>query len=127
MMIREMGRLTEATLRPSNDNDHDPTSDPNATPFNAFMCSLESGDPGLVQFGKSEYLLHGNGSHILFADGHVKVFDIGYFATSSSPATPYDTQAATWDPTTSQWYNYYYPTPGTPGEKARNQSIAISP
>jgi len=121
MMIREMGRLTMSTLRPSNDS----TGNLSLPPTDAFMISKNS--DWVPVFGKSEYLLHGNGSHIMFAYGHVKVFDIGYFATSSSPTTPYDTQARAWDPNTSQWYNFYIASPTTPDEKARNQSIAISP
>ena len=118
MMIRELGRLTMATLRPANDC----TASPTMRPIDPFLIGRDSlYTPG---FAKGEYTLHGNGSHVMFADGHVKVFEIGSFSTN--PPT-YTTAAATYDGNTQQWYNYYYSNPTTPQQKGLNMQIAISP
>jgi prepilin-type N-terminal cleavage/methylation domain-containing protein/prepilin-type processing-associated H-X9-DG protein len=118
MMIRELGRLTMATLRPQNDC----TATSSPKPIDPFLIAKDSMySPG---FTKGEYVLHGNGSHVMFADGHVKVYDVGYFATDPPK---YLTAASTYDSNTQQWYNYYYARTNTPQQKALNMSIAISP
>jgi prepilin-type N-terminal cleavage/methylation domain-containing protein/prepilin-type processing-associated H-X9-DG protein len=117
LMVRELGRLTMSTLRPSNDS----TNQSNVRPVDPFLIGRDS---LISSFAKGEYLLHANGSHVLFADGHVKIFDVGAFATD--PPT-YKASASTYDSTTSQWYNYYYSNPVTPQQKVYNRSIAISP
>ncbi len=118
MMIRELGRLTMATLRPANDC----TNSSASRPIDPFLIARDS----LVSTGftKGEYMTHANGSHVMFADGHVKIFDVGSFSTN---APAYTTAASTYDPNTQQWYNYYYTNPRTPQEKALNTQIAISP
>ena len=119
MMIHELGRMTMATLRPSNDC----TNLSSPKPYDPFCIAKDS----LVNhvFTKGEYILHANGSHVLFADGHVKTFDINAFSTNPPK---YDVAASTYDSsTTQQWYNYYYLNPTTPQQKALNMSIAISP
>ena len=118
MMVRELGRLTMATLRPANDC----TANQSARPIDPFLIARDSLYP--AGFSKGEYLLHANGSHILFADGHVKLFDIGSFATDPPR---YQTAASMFDSNTQQWYNYYYPNPSTPQQKTLNMQIAISP
>ncbi len=57
--------------------------------------------------------LHANGSHILFADGHVKLFDLTYYP--ENPAQCTDSS----DPRNGQWFNY------VDGDKAF--TIAITP
>ncbi|MGB9619655.1 MAG: H-X9-DG-CTERM domain-containing protein, partial [Armatimonadota bacterium] len=119
MLVREMGRLTMASLRPSNDC----TNNVNVKPVDPFLIAQDR-TTNLI-FSKGEYMLHANGSHVLFADGHVKLFDIDSFAVDPpkymTPAVAYDGDA------TQQWYNYYSKTPTTPQERARNRQIAISP
>ncbi len=117
MMVRELGRLTMATLRPTNEC----TASPNSAPQDPFLIARDYAQT--IIFTKGEYLLHANGSHILFADGHVKLFDIRSFATDAA-ATQY---ARIYDPTTQQWYNWYFENPANAEQKALNRQIAISP
>jgi len=112
MLIRESDRLVSSELRPLNDS----TGKPNTPPISPFLTRH---DPLM---GDTEPRLHSNGSHILFADGHVKIFDSGYF-----PAQKDITKANCWDPVTGQWYNYVYANPKTPEQNARNASIVITP
>ena len=118
MMMRESGRLTMATLRPANDC----TNLSSPRPIDPFCTAKDS----LVNhvFTQGEFMLHANGSHVMFADGHVKAFDISYFSTNP-PA--YTTAASTYDTNTQQWYNYWFQNPVTPDQKAKHMSIAISP
>jgi len=118
MMIRELGRLTMATLRPANDC----TNSQSALPIDPFLISRDSLVP--QGFAKGEYITHANGSHVMFADGHVKVYDLGAFSTN---APTYNTPARTYDTNTNQWYNYYWLNPSTPQQKVLNMQIAISP
>ena len=116
MLIRELSRLTISMVRPMNDSAGRSTARP-LYPF------LNKSDGALLPNDTSkECKMHGNGSHILFPDGHVKPFNIGYYPEDASITT-----GNCWDPNTSQWYNYYYPTPTTADDKAKNMSIAISP
>jgi len=121
MMIRECSRLTISTLRPQNDS----TGQSSALPIDPFMIGRDSSVSGLISRG--EYNMHANGSHILFADGHVKCFDSSYFGTDTNNDNIIDTPARAWDGNTLQWYNFYYASPSTPAQKAKNQTIAISP
>jgi len=119
MMMRELGRLTIAALRPANDS----TGNSMSRPIDAFMIARDAILWGEF-FAPSEYLMHANGSHVMFADGHVKAFDISYFSTN--PPT-YTTQATAYYSYTEQWHNYSYANPTTPDQEAKNRSIAISP
>jgi prepilin-type N-terminal cleavage/methylation domain-containing protein/prepilin-type processing-associated H-X9-DG protein len=93
MMIREFGRLTASTLRPVNPSC---TGDSGIVPQWAFMNNRDYGNADTSKVCK----LHGDGSMILFADGHVKQYGIGYYPEFNSS---YSASTA-WDSTTQQWY-----------------------
>lgn len=112
-MCREFGNLTVAILRPGNDTTDNPDGQPPQHPFLTTTDLL--GDTSKV------WKLHGNGSHVLFADGHVKVYDKDFF-----PEPSYIKKANCWDAETRQWYNYYFANP-TQQQKELNRSIAITP
>jgi len=118
MLMREMWRLTFASLRPANGC----TNSSSSPPVDPFLIARDTVTG--VNFSKGEYVLRANGSRVLFADGHVKLFDMGSFSTN--PPT-YTTPARTYDSNTQQWYNYYFTNPSTPQQKALNMQIAISP
>lgn len=83
MMVRESDRLLEADLRPTNDT----TWTSKKRPVSPFLTKHDD------LIGSTNPKLHGNGSHILFADGHVKMF-------------PYETtKNISWDANTAKWYN----------------------
>lgn len=115
MVSREFSRLTCAILRPLNTNCIGTNAQIPQYPF------LNRNDYSLSDTSKASKP-HGNGSNILFADGHVKVFDVSMFPNHGvlSAATSYD-------PVTQQWYNFHYANPRTDSEKSRNQTIAITP
>ena len=117
MLIREFSRLTTSMLRPMNNS----TGTSTARPFYPFMNKY---DGAIAPNDTSkECRMHANGSHILFADGHVKLFDIGYY-----PEWANITALNSWDgDNTQQWYNYYWLTPANADQKIKNMSIAISP
>jgi len=115
MVIREYGRLTVATLRPTNNS----TGNNATRPMYPF---LNKTDAGIIGGTADECQLHGGGSYILFADGHVRHFTLDYY-----PEYMTMTAANAWDPVARQWYNYYYANPTTELQKARNKSIAITP
>jgi prepilin-type processing-associated H-X9-DG protein len=112
LLIREMDRLANAELRPINDS----TWTSRRPPVSPFLNSFDR------RIGWTNAVLHANGSTILFADGHVKMFSVDYF-----PAQRDITRANCWDPKTRQWYNYFFADPKTPEQKCRNMSIAITP
>jgi prepilin-type N-terminal cleavage/methylation domain-containing protein/prepilin-type processing-associated H-X9-DG protein len=112
MMIREFGRLTCATLRPINPT---ATGNANTPPQYAFL-----NDTDLGASTTRVKTPHGNGSHILFADGHVQGRDIGWYPNFTSTYTT----ARAWDSVTLQWYNYNS-NPVHP--KQYRLSIAVTP
>jgi len=92
LMIRETDRMVDAICRPSN-----VSADGATPPIRTFLIGTDDG------YGTSTPLtpkLHGNGSHILFADGHIKMFPNTYFAPNAQGG-----QTPKWDNTLSQWYN----------------------
>jgi len=116
MMIREFGRLTVATLRPTNNS----TGSSSTKPMYPFLSKTDAGIAGDTA---NECQLHGGGSYILFADGHVRHFTLDYY-----PEYKTMTAANAFDSTdTYQWYNYYYANPATEEQKSKNRSIAITP
>lgn len=115
MMVREFGRLTASTLRPINPGC---TGDPNTVPQYAFLNNLDYG-PNMKDTSKIAKQ-HGNGSMMLFADGHVKQFDLGFYPEFNSRFTA----TTAWDSTTQQWYNYNQ-NPSNP--KPARLTIAITP
>jgi len=116
MMIREFGRLTVSTLRPTNGNCVGTAA---VKPMYAFLNKTDSGVAGGTA---RECQLHWNGTYILLADGHVQHFSLDYYPEYSAM-----TSANAFDPTTSQWYNYYWASPNTENQRAKNKSIAITP
>jgi prepilin-type processing-associated H-X9-DG protein len=114
MLLRETDRLYNSMCRPTNMSMSNLVK-PNH-PF------LAANDP--IPNHNSPALnsaLHGNGSYIVFADGHIHWFDISYFQKDAT------TFAVAWDSETSQWWNYVYSNPQTDQERALNKSIAITP
>lgn len=118
MMVRELDRTTTVSLcRPTMRS----TGDPTRSPAYAFLNSQDGSFSSLTPD------IHGNGSHILFADGHVKFFDLDYY-----PNFPYTTDAPTaivtrsWDPDDDslQWFNYG---PNATVAEKYKRSIAITP
>ena len=99
MLARELDAHANSMVRPNNIS-----STSALTPTYAF---LNGADP----LGTSTGKLHANGSHILFADSHVRAFD-----TQMMPTVPqYDANDA-------QWYNFV-----TSGSAAARKQIAITP
>jgi prepilin-type processing-associated H-X9-DG protein len=88
MMIREMDRLVDSELRPINDS-HRSSEHPPMSPF------LTRRDP---KYGLTQPQIHGPGSFVLFADGHVKRYDSDFYPDALDAAH-------CWDGTTRQWYN----------------------
>jgi prepilin-type N-terminal cleavage/methylation domain-containing protein/prepilin-type processing-associated H-X9-DG protein len=115
MMIRETGYLTVSTVRPTNTATPS-TGNPSAVPVYPF---LNGRDTPLGFDATKMNKLHGNGSDILFADGHVKSFPVTYF--------PQTIGTSCWDNDTQQWYNFRFANPTSSDQKAKNMSIAITP
>ena len=123
MLVREFGRLTISTLRPANVNPSaSPIGNPAVRPLDPFLCNEDDSIDSTANNTKGECKMHGNGSHLLFADGHVKGYDLTYY-----PSNAEITSAKNYDPVTTQWYNRYYSNPATSAEKAQNMAIAITP
>lgn len=76
MMVREMDGYQYSAIRPTNisrDNVSNPpaNSGKNNAPVVPFLAN--DADGYIITSPKANYKLHGTGSHILFADGHVKL------------------------------------------------------
>lgn len=99
LMCRELDRRHNAVLRPQN-----VTSTANPMPSNPFLNKMDA------TMASTKTNMHANGSHILFADAHVKAYSINYMPTNPQ-----------WDPNLSQWWNF------TSGNAAMKHSIAITP
>lgn len=120
MMCRELGFTQPAELRPTNPGAMS-SGDPSSAPSYAFLTTSDpvpTSPTGL----KANATPHGNGSHILFCDGHVKIFDTSYMPAKTSA---WITMA--YDGETSQWYNWVYGRPRNAKQKALNKTIAITP
>lgn len=74
MLAREMNCLVNSDIRPTNYS----TNNPKASPKEPFIHDR----------------IHGNGSYILFADGHVKLFSKEAFSSKCA-----------WSPDSKVWYN----------------------
>ena len=109
MMLREMDRRVVAHCRPINRTTGDGTA--NGVPRSPFLTRSDY----VMSSAEIDPNLHGGGSHIVFADGHVRHFTTDFF-----PGT-YD-MPCTWDSETQQWYNYVWDEPSV-----YNKSIAITP
>lgn len=109
MMIRELDRLVDSYCRPTNNC----TGNPYYSPQSPFLTSRDMG------FGPRTTInnkLHNNGSHILFADGHVKYFGLEYFPDVASLMA-----AESWDSETGQWWNWVNK------DATLNKAIAVTP
>jgi prepilin-type processing-associated H-X9-DG protein len=102
IMCRELDRRYDAVLRPTNRS-----SDEKDPPKDAFLDPTD--ETNLERF---ECKLHGDGSAVLFPDGHVKHYSVAYF--------PRDCQ---WDKESRQWYNLVR----APGADPIRKSLAVSP
>lgn len=114
MMFREYPKATIAQLRPANTSLANSENKP-IYPFcnGDFQTTTEENtDP-------SYWKLHGEGSYIVFADGHVQYFPLDYFPKNSEI-----TATTNWDEETQQWWNY---APGSGRGAPYLKSIAITP
>jgi len=109
MLCREMDRLVDAYLRPRNYS----VGQPSVVPDSPFLINRDG------QIGDTNYQMHGKGSHILFADGHVKLFTIDFFPTRDklNSANCYDINKG-------QWMNW---SPNAPVPAQMKETIAITP
>lgn len=113
MACRELDKLAGSVLRPANQ-----CTDSGTQPVNPFLITGQDTSYTLVPHKATNGMRHGKGSHILFADGHVKRFNVDYFPLNGSGASA--TSKATWDPVDQQWYNIV-------DGSEKSKSIAISP
>jgi len=104
MAVREMDRLCNAMLRPTR-----LSLDSGNQPFNAFLSTTDTG----LMLTTTSPKRHALGSHILFADGHVKLYTTDYM-----PKTM--TATDNWDANDSQWWNIL-------SNDDKNKTIAVSP
>lgn len=113
LLVREYAWTTIAQLRPANNST---ANNGNGKPLYAFMNKAD------VWWNDASKLckLHGNGSHVLFADGHVRQYDLTYFPEYSAM-----TSTTAWDPDTNQWFNFAPKNTNVPA--GYRGSIAITP
>jgi prepilin-type processing-associated H-X9-DG protein len=104
MVMREFGRLTVSMLRPMNDS---------AGGAGSPMCPFLNTSDCYVPDTSQECRLHGQGSYIVFADGHVCHFTLDFYPGGGS-----------WDPETQQWWNF---APNSGKGPPYLKSIAITP
>lgn len=111
MMVREFGRLTCSTLRPVNVS----ISNSGVVPQYPFLNRTDFGPTDTSRVCR----VHGDGSHILFADGHVKHYGLAFYPEMSAY-----TAGRAWDTTTQQWYNYNNV---TVNQRTLRLTIAVTP
>ena len=133
MMVREIDRIINAELRPWNMAMHAPGGGANNgvrqalgtnadRPIDAFLNITDMVN-GTTTGNPNNSKQHAKGSHILFADGHVK-----FFSTTVMPRESDVTTTRSWDADTEQWYNFKKSTPvGQPIANPRERSIGITP
>jgi prepilin-type N-terminal cleavage/methylation domain-containing protein/prepilin-type processing-associated H-X9-DG protein len=118
MMCRELSWTAPAELRPTN-----PTAMSSSEPANAPNYSFLTAKDATTPSGTKEvFRMHGTGSHILFADGHVKLFPAAFFPDKDS-----NWAQSAYDGQTNQWYNYVYQNANNAKKRMLNKSIAITP
>jgi prepilin-type processing-associated H-X9-DG protein len=118
MMLRELSWVAPAELRPTNWSGCF-NSDPAYSPMYAFLTYKDVTTPSGQ---KDNANLHGGGSYIMFADGHVKHFTAEFYPERTS-----DWASHAFDPETKQWYNWVYANPANDTERMLNRTIAITP
>jgi prepilin-type N-terminal cleavage/methylation domain-containing protein/prepilin-type processing-associated H-X9-DG protein len=119
MMCRELSWLAGADLRPINP---DAGAGSTIEPKVPFLTSAPDKTDNPERTKNEIYTLHANGSHILFADCHVKNYDAGFFPDGLSQTT-----LPVYDDENMQWFNYWFSRPRSAKERALNRSIAITP
>jgi len=112
MLIREINGLVNSELRPTNNS----TWTSKIPPDSPFLTSYDS------RYGKMNPELHGNGSHILFADGHVKLLQPEEF-----PSQKQITKARCWDSEHKQWLSNRPHVVKSPYGDYTSYGIAITP
>ena len=116
MIAREMDRQVNSVCRPTNPGCAGNVDEP---PESAFLDSQDEAFASSNSATRSK--LHGsNGSHILFADGHVRMFPEQYFPDDSKI-----TASNSWSQETMQWFNYG--SANTTAPSALRETIAIDP
>ena len=110
MLGREMYTHVNSFLRPRNVTQMNATTEPQ----DAFLNGNDGQMFGVAGTGKN----HGDGSHILFADSHVKWYPLTQMPRGDGAVGG----PVAYDSIDSQWYNYV----GT-GSAAVRKTIAISP
>jgi len=119
MLAREMDRLVQAVLRPTNQSIQ--VSSP--VPASPFLSANDTGDVNKAIPTPIATKPHGGSSMILFCDGHVKAFSAGFMPDTLTAAKCYNTNL-------SQWFNYAsssYASQGLPASNPLCESIAVSP
>ncbi len=114
MMLREYFLTTIAVLRPMNTSIGQIAMRP--------QYAFDNGDSNATTEEKADSSVwkpHGEGSYIVFADGHVHYFSLDYYPTYAQM-----TAATGWDPETQQWWNW---APGSGKTAPYLKSIAITP
>lgn len=105
MLAREMDHHFGSFCRPDN-----VSLDASTAPKDAFLVNgAETSSPGTGETMNGD--MHSGGSHILFADSHVKFFSLDQITLTPE-----------WDANDSQWYNCV-----TVGPASARKAIAISP
>jgi prepilin-type N-terminal cleavage/methylation domain-containing protein/prepilin-type processing-associated H-X9-DG protein len=102
MMVRETDRRYDAVLRPRKSVNGLASPQPDSP----FLCVDDKDKPS-----DKACTPHSGGSHILFADAHVKVYPVGAFP-----------RMCKYDTTDNQWWNF-----GSLSSTPWKQSIALSP
>jgi prepilin-type N-terminal cleavage/methylation domain-containing protein/prepilin-type processing-associated H-X9-DG protein len=113
MLCREMDRLVQAVLRPTNYSAGNST----LAPISPFLSLNDNGDSSGTSISQVATKPHGSGSMVLFCDGHVKEFDAQFMPNVI-------TSQNGWDKNYSEWFNFngYSKNP-----QAMVDSIAITP
>lgn len=114
MMLREFPYTTIAQLRPTVSS----VTYLGMKPTYAF-CNGDIQTSPTENNDSSFWKLHGEGSHIVFADGHVRFFALDYY-----PKNHEITATTSWDSETGQWWNF---APGSGKGAPYLKSIAITP
>ncbi len=114
MMLREFHAITIAVLRPMNVS----TGQSNILPQYAFN-NMDSTATAYENMNRDYWKRHGEGSYIVFTDGHVQYFSLDYY-----PAYYQMRTNTNWDAQTQQWWNY---APGSGMSAPYLKSIAITP
>ncbi len=112
LMVREFWQTTIAELRPSNGTAGNSGVRPQYPFLNGDLRAISGNSDRACK-------LHSNGSHILFTDGHVKIFDLTFM-----PKYADITAGNCWDEETQQWYNF---APASGKRATYIRSIAITP